>query len=79
MDSCVLWSMIGTKVYKKCAQIKELEQQRDDLRDACEAGEITLRDIASRHISNSFHNNRVHSDAYDTIDILVAAIASAQA
>lgn len=46
---------------------------------ACEVGEITLRDIASRHTSHSFHNNRVHSDSYDAIDILKAARASAKA
>ena len=45
MDSCVLWSRIGTRlwsrigtrVYKKCAQVKELEQQRDILLEACKA------------------------------------------
>jgi len=49
-----------------------------ELLEACKVSEITLRDIAKRHESNSFHNNRVHSDASDALDIIKAAIKAAE-
>ena len=30
-EDCVMWSMVGTKIYKKCAQVYKLEKRIKDL------------------------------------------------
>jgi len=31
-EDCVMWSMVGTKVYKKCAQVYKLEKENAKLK-----------------------------------------------
>ncbi len=31
MEDCAMWSMIGTKIYKKCAQVYKLEEENKRL------------------------------------------------
>ncbi len=30
-EDCAMWSMIGTKIYKKCAQVYKLEEENERL------------------------------------------------
>jgi len=66
------------KMVKESEAHTRLVTVAPELLEACKVSEITLRDIAKRHESNSFHNNRVYSDAEDALKILEAAIKAAE-
>ena len=34
MKDCAMWSMVGTKIYKKCAQVYKLEERIKELEAA---------------------------------------------
>lgn len=34
MEDCAMWSMVGTKIYKKCAQVYKLEKRIIELEKA---------------------------------------------
>ena len=33
-EDCVMWSMVGTQIYKKCAQVYKLEERIEELENA---------------------------------------------
>lgn len=48
-----------------------------ELCEALKSAKTILLNIQSRHISNSFHNNRVHSDAGEAVKFIDQALAEA--
>ena len=51
-----------------------LHKAAPDLYEACNVALTVLKDIQDRHTKNSFHNNRVHSDAGEAMKTIQQAL-----
>ena len=57
-EDCAMWSMVGTKVYKKCAQVYKLEAKLEAANKRAEAAEADNEAIGQRYEGLEQHYNR---------------------